>query len=233
MGPFLLLIFREPAAGSGGDCTLWNVRSHGKGYSLPILHPSLNPLSLGPSLMAENKSKNVCFALDPDTHALAVTKAAELGITVSALAKTLISRIATSTESEAQGEVETQHYERLKISLSLDEKEAIAQHAKTNAWSMSRECRFRIISSLSATPKLLPDELVSIRGLRSAVDAAGRTIHHMMRTNQLTVNDTAFMAEIATLMQCNTAIIKKLRTLETATVDRWQFNLRGMKSTYS
>jgi hypothetical protein len=183
--------------------------------------------------MAENKSKNVCFALDPDTHALAVTKAAELGITVSALAKTLISRIATSTESEAQGEVETQHYERLKISLSLDEKEAIAQHAKTNAWSMSRECRFRIISSLSATPKLLPDELVSIRGLRSAVDAAGRTIHHMMRTNQLTVNDTAFMAEIATLMQCNTAIIKKLRTLETATVDRWQFNLRGMKSTYS
>ena len=182
--------------------------------------------------MAENKSKNVCFALDPDTHALAVAKAAELGITVSALAKTLISRIAASTEIESPGEVQSQHYERLKISLSLDEKEAIARHAKTNSWSMSRECRFRIISSLSATPKLLPSELAAIRGLRAAVDTIGRTVSFMLRTNRLTVNDSSAIAQIAELNQLRPLITDKILALEASSTDRWEFNRGGIKSTY-
>ncbi|RMU69573.1 hypothetical protein ALP23_200012 [Pseudomonas syringae pv. apii] len=85
---------------------------------------------------------------------------------------------------------------------------------------MSRECRFRIVSSLSASSKLLPDEIKKIRGLRAAIDAVGRNIRHMMfQSKKLDMNDTAFLKEIETLNSYMAMAIKKIDELQEVSVD--------------
>lgn len=178
------------------------------------------------------KVKNVCFTLDEQIHPLVAAKAAELGLTVSAMAKALVSRIKTSDTCETLIENTQQNDKRIKIAVALEEKKSIANHAQKNNWSMSRECRFRIVSSMSATSKLLPEELQKIKGLRSAIDTVGRNIRHMMFNKKLEVNDPSCMAEIKKLNDLTAHAIKKIIELETAATDRWGFNRRGMKSTY-
>ncbi|WP_117149824.1 DNA distortion polypeptide 1 [Pseudomonas coronafaciens] len=172
--------------------------------------------------------KQVLFRLDVETHKLISEKAGELGLTVNALAKILTMRVASSGVTES---IELQeNNERLRFSLSKEEKKAIAHQAKANGWSMSRECRFRIISSLSASSKLLPDELKKIRGIRAAIDTVGRNIRHMMfQSKKLEVNDAGFLKEIETLNSYMAMAIKKIDELQEASVDRWNFNRKGMK----
>lgn len=177
--------------------------------------------------MSKTKEKQILFRLDEKTYALATEKTEELGLTVSAMAKVLITRMASGRDLKCMP-LESND-ERMRFSLSAAEKTAIAGYAQLNNWSMSRECRFRIISSLSAKSKLLPDELQKIKGLRSAIDAVGRNIRHMMFNKKLVVNDPACMEEIEKLNQYMAVAINKIKELEATTADRWQFNLRGMR----
>ncbi|MDT3268720.1 DNA distortion polypeptide 1 [Pseudomonas amygdali pv. morsprunorum] len=172
--------------------------------------------------------KQVLFRLDVETHTLINAKAGELGLTVNALAKILTMRVASSGVTESIESEENN--ERLRFSLSKEEKKAISYQAKANGWSMSRECRFRIVSSLSASSRLLPDELKKIRGLRAAIDTVGRNIRHMMfQSKKLEINDAGFLKEIETLNSYMAMAIKKIDELQHATVDRWGFNRKGMK----
>lgn len=172
--------------------------------------------------------KFVSFRIDDDVNEKASIKAAALGTSVSALSKLFIMSLAKENTTEDFENVINN--ERLRFSLSTEEKEAIAHQAQLNDWSMSRECRFRIISSLSAASRLLPDELKKIKGLRAAIDAVGRNIRHMMfQSKKLEVNDPAFLKEIETLNNYIAMAIKKIDALQEATVDRWSFNRRGMK----
>lgn len=179
--------------------------------------------------MSKEIERRVCFRISTEAHERAAHKIAERGTTVSALAKLFVLRIAEDENGETFDVSENN--ERLRFSLSKEEKEAIAHQAQLNDWSMSKECRFRIISSLSASSKLLPDEIKKIRGLRSAIDTVGRNIRHMMfQTKKIEVNDENFLKEIETLNRYMEMAIKKIDDLQEATVDRWSFNRKGMKS---
>ncbi|WP_261982801.1 DNA distortion polypeptide 1 [Pseudomonas syringae group genomosp. 3] len=182
----------------------------------------------GGSCMSAKTEKKVCFRISSEAHERAVAKISKSGTTISALAKLFVLRIAEEDSVEEFNLSENS--ERLRFSLSTEEKEAIAYHAQLNDWSMSRECRFRIVSSLSASSKLLPDEIKKIRGLRAAIDAVGRNIRHMMfQSKKLDMNDTVFLKEIETLNSYMAMAIKKIDELQEVSVDRWSFNRKGMK----
>lgn len=175
------------------------------------------------------KEKNVCFRMDESVHNRAALKAKELGVTVSSLAKKFVYSIANN-DLESNEATNDEKTDRLFFSLSSDEKETIKQHALTHGWSLSKEARFRVVSSMAATSKVLPDELKKIRGLRTAIDAVGRNIRHMMfQSKKIEINDPDFMKEIQTLNSYMEMAVKKIDELQDASVDRWSFNRKGMR----
>lgn len=179
--------------------------------------------------MGKEFEKKVCFRVDEEVHHRAVLKAKELGVTVSSLAKKFVYSIANN-DLESNETISDEKTSRLYFSLSLDEKETINQHALAHGWSLSKEARFRIISSMSATSKVLPDELKKIRGLRTAIDAVGRNIRHMMfQSKKIEINDPDFLKEIQTLNSYMEMAVKKIDALQDASVDRWSFNRKGMR----
>ena len=183
----------------------------------------------GGSCMVNETEKRVCFRISAEAHDRASAKASKSGTTINALSKLFVLRVAEQNSEEIL--LLNENNDRLRFSLSADEKEAIAHQAMINEWSMSKECRFRIIASLSSTSKLLPDEIKKIRGLRNAIDAVGRNIRHMMfQSKKLEVNDPTFLKEIETLNNYMKIAIKKIDDLQESTVDRWSFNRKGIKS---
>ncbi|GLX92027.1 hypothetical protein Pfra02_45950 [Pseudomonas fragi] len=175
------------------------------------------------------KEKYVAFRMDEEVHHRAALKAKELGVTVSSLAKKFAYSIANN-DLESNETTSDEKTDRLFFSLTQDEKETIKQYALAHGWSVSKEARFRVISSMSETSKLLPDELKKIRGLRTAIDAVGRNIRHMMfQSKKIEINDPDFMKEIETLNSYLEMAVKKIDDLQSASVDRWSFNRKGMK----
>lgn len=175
------------------------------------------------------KEKNVCFRMDETVHNRADLKAKELGVTVSSLAKKFVYSIANN-DLESNETTSDEKTDRLFFSLTSDEKETMKQYASKNGWSLSKEARFRVVSSMSATSKVLPDELKKIRGLRTAIDAVGRNIRHMMfQSKKIEINDPEFLKEIQTLNSYMEMAIKKIDELQDSTVDRWSFNRKGMR----
>ena len=175
------------------------------------------------------KEKYVAFRMDEEVHHRAALKAQELGVTVSSLAKKFVYSIANN-DLESNETPYDEKTDRLHFSLSSDEKETIKKHALAHGWSLSKEARFRVVSSMSATSKVLPDELKKIRGLRTAIDAVGRNIRHMMfQSKKIEINDPDFMKEIETLNSYMEMAVKKIDELQVATVDRWSFNRKGMR----
>lgn len=175
------------------------------------------------------KEKNVCFRMDETVHNRAALKAKELGVTVSSLAKKFVYSIANN-DLERNETTNDEKTDRLYFSLSFDEKETIKKNALTHGWSLSKEARFRVVSSMSSTSKVLPDELKKIRGLRTAIDAVGRNIRHMMfQSKKIEINDPDFMKEIQTLNSYMEMAVKKIDELQEASVDRWSFNRKGMR----
>lgn len=175
------------------------------------------------------KEKFVAFRMDEEAHHRAELKAKELGVTVSSLAKKFAYSIANN-DLESNETTHDEKTDRLHFSLSSDEKEAIKKHALAHGWSLSKEARFRVISSMSVTSKVLPDELKKIRGLRTAIDAVGRNIRHMMfQSKKIEINDPEFLKEIQTLNSYMEMAIKKIDELQDSTVDRWSFNRKGMR----
>ena len=175
------------------------------------------------------KEKNVCFRVDENVHKRATLKAKALGVSVSSLAKKFVYSIANN-DLESNETKHDDKTDRLHFSLSPDEKETIKGYALAHGWSVSKEARLRVVSSMSATSKLLPDELKKIRGLRTAIDAVGRNIRHMMfQSKKIEINDPDFMKEIETLNSYLEMAVKKIDELQSASVDRWSFNRKGMK----
>lgn len=175
------------------------------------------------------KEKNVCFRMDETVHNRADLKAKELGVTVSSLAKKFVYSIANN-DLESNETTSDEKTDRLFFSLTSDEKETMKQYASKNGWSLSKEARFRVVSSMSATSKVLPDELKKIRGLRTAIDAVGRNIRHMMfQSKKIEINDPEFLKEIQTLNSYMEMAVKKIDELQDSTVDRWSFNRKGMR----
>lgn len=103
--------------------------------------------------MSAKTEKKVCFIISSEAHERAVAKISKSGTTISALAKLFVLRIAEEDSVEEFNLSENS--ERLRFSLSTEEKEAIAYHAQLNDWSMSRGRKSRWVMSSSLKRKAL------------------------------------------------------------------------------
>ncbi|GFV90239.1 uncharacterized protein TNCV_4379541 [Trichonephila clavipes] len=75
--------------------------------------------------------------------------------------------------------------EKLNIKVSQELKEKLQGEAIKNGWSLSKESRFRLASSLSSDPALYPDEVAELRRARNAVDVVGRNLHYIISKKQM------------------------------------------------
>lgn len=68
---------------------------------------------------------------------------------------------------------------------TLSEAQVLSQCAKRNDWSMTREIRYRVISTLALMPKLNAEEFRAIYSVRSSINILGTNINLLIRKNQV------------------------------------------------
>ncbi|MEA9445854.1 TraY domain-containing protein (plasmid) [Candidatus Fukatsuia symbiotica] len=64
----------------------------------------------------------------------------------------------------------TLYDKKLSTKLNDELSEALKKEATKNGWSLSKEMRFRLASSLIGDPSFYPDEVKKIRATRNSID---------------------------------------------------------------
>jgi hypothetical protein len=65
------------------------------------------------------------------------------------------------------------------------EMELLKKYAELNEWSVSREVRYRTISTLAKKPKLNKEELRAVYSVRSSINILGANLNRLIRNDQL------------------------------------------------
>ena len=72
-----------------------------------------------------------------------------------------------------------------RVYFTESEAEILKKYAELNQWSVSREVRYRTISTLAKKPKLNTEELKAIYGVRSSINILGANLNRLIRNNQV------------------------------------------------
>ena len=89
-----------------------------------------------------------------------------------------------------------------RVYFTKSEAELLKRYAELNGWSMSKEIRYRIVSSLSKTPKLNKEELKAIYSVRSSINVLGANINRLIRNDQvISDHNIAFCTELSDLIR--------------------------------
>ena len=78
---------------------------------------------------------------------------------------------------------------RIRVCLTASETDLLKTYASNNNWSVTKEVRYRVISSLSKKPKLTKEELKAIYGVRSSINVLGTNINRLVRDREF-LSDT-------------------------------------------
>ena len=175
--------------------------------------------------------KHVQLRLDVDAYDILKSEATIAGLTPASLLKKIALAI-TATKSTANYEISDFNFqdnsEKLNVKVSLELKEKLQREAARNGWSLSKESRFRLASSLTNAPAFYPDEVAELRRARNAVDVVGRNLHYIISKKQmLTINDDEFLQDVHRLNENIEALKKQVDTLTTAGINRSNFRKRG------
>ena len=106
--------------------------------------------------------KHVQLRLDVDAYDILKSEAIIAGLTPASLLKKIALAI-TATKSTANYEISDFNFqdnsEKLNVKVSMELKEKLQREAARNGWSLSKESRFRLASSLTNAPAFYPDEV--------------------------------------------------------------------------
>jgi len=101
---------------------------------------------------------------------------------------------------------------RIRVCLTESETDLLKTYASNNNWSITKEVRYRIISSLAKKPKLNKEELKAIYAVRSSINVLGANINRLVRDREfLSDNNIEICKELITLM---TELKDKINYLE-------------------
>ena len=104
------------------------------------------------------------------------------------------------TFDEKVGKVEKKDT-RIRVCLTASETALLEQHATQNDWSLTKEVRYRIVSSLAQKPKLTQEELKTIHAVKSSINVLGTNINRLVREGRsLSDNNINICRELMTLM---------------------------------
>lgn len=98
-------------------------------------------------------------------------------------------------ESNIEHQKESEQRTQKNVNLTPEIVSALEQSCKRNAWSFSREVRFRLNHTLNDNFDVFDYELREIYITRNAIDKVGRNIRHIILNNQKLVLDKSQFAE--------------------------------------
>lgn len=177
--------------------------------------------------------KHLQLRLDIAAYEILKSEAAIAGLTPASLLKKIALAIITNKSSTnyAVSDFDFQdNTEKLNVKVSQELKEKLQSEAAKNGWSLSKESRFRLASSLTNAPAFYPDEVAELRRARNAVDVVGRNLHYIISKKQmLTINDDGLLQDVRRLNENIDALKKQVDTLTTAGINRSNFRKRGGK----
>lgn len=76
-----------------------------------------------------------------------------------------------------------------RVFFTKSESKVLREYAVSNGWSLSREVRYRVISTISKKPKLSGKELEAIYSVRSSINVLGANINRLIRNNKALTNE--------------------------------------------
>lgn len=90
---------------------------------------------------------------------------------------------------------------RIRLDLTPSEKDVLKMYALNNNWSITKEIRYRLISSLAKKPKLTQEELKAIYRVRSSINVLGANINRLVREGRsLSDHNITLCQDLITLM---------------------------------
>lgn len=179
----------------------------------------------------EKKVKLLGIRLSEDEFNKLAEKASLLDLKPASFMKRLVLSIIhgkkpTSTISPVYS---TNYDKPRSVNLNEDLINELKKHADSNGWSLSKEIRFRLSSSLSESPSFYPDEVKELRLARNAVDVVGRNLHHIIvRKELLMINDEGFHQDVRRLNQNIEALKNQVTELTRLSVNRRNQRTRGL-----
>ncbi|MGI4852369.1 MAG: hypothetical protein ACRYGR_10590 [Janthinobacterium lividum] len=128
------------------------------------------------------------------------------------------------TFDEKVGKVEKKDT-RIRVCLTASETDLLQEHATQNDWSLTKEVRYRIVSSLAQKPKLTQEELKAIHAIKSSINVLGTNINRLVREGRsLSDHNINICQELMTLM---TELKDKISYLEKCGSSNFKLKVKG------
>lgn len=118
-------------------------------------------------------------------------KAKELGMSVNCYVNFLINMLGKKEEKSYEEKINKYEKREIKsrVPFTVSEATLLREYALSNGWSLSKEIRYRVISSLSRKPKLNKEELETIRAVRASINVLGANINRLVRNSECISNE--------------------------------------------
>ena len=112
-----------------------------------------------------------------------------------------------------------------RVFFTPSETELLREYASLNGWSLTKEIRYRVISSLSRRPKLNQEDLKAIYAVRSSINVLGANVNRLVRDREpLSDSNIHVCQDLVTLLQELKEKIKYLEKCSSST-----FKLKGTR----
>ncbi|MBB1585120.1 MULTISPECIES: DNA distortion polypeptide 1 [Serratia] len=179
----------------------------------------------------KEESRKIQIRLEPNDDAIFRKESTKAGLTPASLLKKIAMTIIANNNGAGYTVNDfnfTDNTEKLNVKVSCELKEKLQRAAEKNGWSLSKESRFRLASSLIDDPALYPDEVAELRRARNAVDIVGRNLHYIISKKQiLTINDADFLEDVQRLNENIEALKSQVDRLTTLGINRSNYRKRG------
>ena len=110
-----------------------------------------------------------------------------------------------------------------RVYFTLGEADVLRAYASLNGWSLSKEIRYRTVSSFAKKPKLSGEELKSIYSVRSSINILGANFNRLVRDQaSLSDDNIAVCQGLALLMK---ELRDKISYLEKCSTSRFKLKI--------
>ena len=112
-----------------------------------------------------------------------------------------------------------------RVYFTLGEADVLRAYAILNGWSLSKEIRYRTVSSFAKKPKLNGEELKAIYAVRSSINVLGANLNRLVRDQVSLSNDNIGLCQdLALLMK---ELRDKINYLEKCSTSRFKLKDGG------
>lgn len=189
--------------------------------SVPLVQTSLFKVK---KMIGKNKSRIVSY-IDDDLREKIYQLEKETGVKTSQIISIALSSILNEDEPKFSEILPKRELERkyMKIFFTLSEINAIKEFSKYHGHSFSDEVIFRVISTLSKSPKLFDNELKEIISLKTAINKVGRNINQIAKKTSSDINHKNLIPLLEDFSHKISCVDEKLEMIISKSVDRWAF----------